>query len=190
MSQLLLDARRLSAFYGQTQALFELDLSVISGGITTLLGANGAGKTTTLRALCGMIRATGEIEFLDDCKFPLNLQRGALVLHAIAMDHAFARPIAQKVHLRLLIWSGIVGEFVAEIFQRELQARGQLRGIGDGFWKIRKKRAHLQRRFQVAFAVAGKKAAGIREHAMMAQACEDIQNFALRGQRVTNAIGG
>ena len=31
------------------------------GGVTTLLGANGAGKTTTLRALCGMVRATGEV---------------------------------------------------------------------------------------------------------------------------------
>ena len=27
------------------------------------MGANGAGKTTTLRALCGMVRTTGEIRF-------------------------------------------------------------------------------------------------------------------------------
>jgi len=59
----LLDARNLSAFYGHTQVLFGLDLSVADGGITTLLGANGAGKTTTLRALSGMIYATGEIRF-------------------------------------------------------------------------------------------------------------------------------
>jgi len=59
----LLDARNLSAFYGHTQVLFSLDLSVADGGITTLLGANGAGKTTTLRALSGMVYATGEISF-------------------------------------------------------------------------------------------------------------------------------
>ena len=29
----------------------------------TLLGANGAGKTTTLRALCGMVRTSGDIRF-------------------------------------------------------------------------------------------------------------------------------
>ena len=29
----------------------------------TLLGANGAGKTTMLRALCGMVRTSGEIRF-------------------------------------------------------------------------------------------------------------------------------
>src|ERR1700726_4393967 len=31
--------------------------------MTTLLGANGAGKTTTLRAICGMVRSTGDIRF-------------------------------------------------------------------------------------------------------------------------------
>jgi branched-chain amino acid transport system ATP-binding protein len=59
----LLETRGLCAFYGDTQALFGLDLAVEEGGITTLLGANGAGKTTTLRSLCGMVRIRGEIRF-------------------------------------------------------------------------------------------------------------------------------
>jgi branched-chain amino acid transport system ATP-binding protein len=63
MTAMLLEASGLCAYYGATQALFGLDLSVEAGGITTLLGANGAGKTTTLRALSGMVRATGEIRF-------------------------------------------------------------------------------------------------------------------------------
>ncbi|HYS47280.1 MAG TPA: ABC transporter ATP-binding protein [Xanthobacteraceae bacterium] len=63
MTATLLEANALCAFYGATQALFGLDLAVEAGGITTLLGANGAGKTTTLRALSGMVRATGEIRF-------------------------------------------------------------------------------------------------------------------------------
>jgi branched-chain amino acid transport system ATP-binding protein len=60
---MLLEARGLCAFYGATQVLHGLDLTVAAGGITTLLGANGAGKTTTLRALCGMVRRTGTIRF-------------------------------------------------------------------------------------------------------------------------------
>jgi len=59
----LLETRGLCAFYGDTQALFGLDLAIKEGGITTLLGANGAGKTTTLRSLCGMVRTRGEIRF-------------------------------------------------------------------------------------------------------------------------------
>ena len=40
--------------------------SVEEGGITALLGANGAGKTTTLRAVCGMIRRRGTVNFAGE----------------------------------------------------------------------------------------------------------------------------
>lgn len=59
----LLDVKNLKAFYNQTQALHDVSFSLEEGGITTLLGANGAGKTTTLRALCGMVRTEGSIQF-------------------------------------------------------------------------------------------------------------------------------
>jgi len=61
MSQPILEARGLAAFYGPIQALFGLDFVVEDGGVTALLGANGAGKTTTLRALSGLIRREGDI---------------------------------------------------------------------------------------------------------------------------------
>jgi branched-chain amino acid transport system ATP-binding protein len=61
MSNQLLSAKNLSAYYGPTQILYGLDFQMAEGGITTLLGANGAGKTTTLRALCGMVRTGGDI---------------------------------------------------------------------------------------------------------------------------------
>jgi branched-chain amino acid transport system ATP-binding protein len=53
----------LKAFYGQSEIVHGIDLSVEEGGMTVLLGANGAGKTTTLRAICGMVRSEGEILF-------------------------------------------------------------------------------------------------------------------------------
>jgi branched-chain amino acid transport system ATP-binding protein len=43
-----------------------LDFALETGAITALLGANGAGKTTTLRALCGMVKAQGEIRFAGE----------------------------------------------------------------------------------------------------------------------------
>ncbi len=57
----LLEARGVTAGYGETDVLHGLDFAVEEGGVTALLGANGAGKTTTLRALCGMIRRAGTI---------------------------------------------------------------------------------------------------------------------------------
>ncbi len=59
----LLETRRLKAFYGPIQVLHGLDIAVEQSGITALLGANGAGKTTTLRALCAMVRREGAISY-------------------------------------------------------------------------------------------------------------------------------
>jgi len=59
----LLKASGLHAAYGLTKVLHGLDFAMEEGSITTLLGANGAGKTTTLRALCGMVRTEGEVQF-------------------------------------------------------------------------------------------------------------------------------
>ena len=61
MSDILLQVRGLHAQYGPTKVLHGLDFDVKAGGITTILGANGAGKTTTLRAVCGMVKAQGEV---------------------------------------------------------------------------------------------------------------------------------
>ena len=58
----LLEARKLCAYYGPTQVLFDVDFALEPGQITAILGANGAGKTTTLRAICQMVRTTGSLE--------------------------------------------------------------------------------------------------------------------------------
>ena len=57
----ILEVEDLRAFYGPVEALHGIDFSIPEGGVAALLGANGAGKTTTLRAISGIIRATGSI---------------------------------------------------------------------------------------------------------------------------------
>jgi len=59
----LLEVQDLRAHYGWTEVLHGVSFAVEEGGITTILGANGAGKTTTLRAVCGMVRTSGQIRF-------------------------------------------------------------------------------------------------------------------------------
>ena len=61
MADMLLEAKKLCAFYGPTQVLFDVDFAIEIGKVTTILGANGAGKTTTLRALCQNVRTTGSM---------------------------------------------------------------------------------------------------------------------------------
>jgi branched-chain amino acid transport system ATP-binding protein len=59
----ILEAKGLHAAYGQVRVLHGIDFVVNTGGVTALLGANGAGKTTTLRAICGMVRSTGDLMY-------------------------------------------------------------------------------------------------------------------------------
>ena len=62
----LLEVKNLNAWYGATQALFDVSFELKQGGITTILGANGAGKTTTLRSMCQTVKTSGEVVFLGD----------------------------------------------------------------------------------------------------------------------------
>ena len=60
----MLDVSNINVFYGETQALFSVSLSVREGEVLALLGANGAGKTTVLRSILGLTRAQqGDICF-------------------------------------------------------------------------------------------------------------------------------
>jgi branched-chain amino acid transport system ATP-binding protein len=60
----MLDVAAIDTFYGETQALFSVSLSVRPGEVVALLGANGAGKTTVLRSILGLTRARrGDIRF-------------------------------------------------------------------------------------------------------------------------------
>ncbi|HEY8313283.1 MAG TPA: ABC transporter ATP-binding protein [Candidatus Baltobacteraceae bacterium] len=60
----MLEVRDLDVHYGGIAALRGVRLRVDEGEIVTLLGANGAGKTTTLRAISGLVPASGgEVRF-------------------------------------------------------------------------------------------------------------------------------
>ena len=60
----MLEVRAIDTFYGETQALFDVSLSVGDGEVLALLGANGAGKTTVLRSILGLTRPRrGDISF-------------------------------------------------------------------------------------------------------------------------------
>jgi branched-chain amino acid transport system ATP-binding protein len=55
----VLEVEKLSVFYGDHQALFDVNLVVNSGEMVSLLGANGAGKTTSINTISGMVRPKG-----------------------------------------------------------------------------------------------------------------------------------
>ena len=60
----MLRVRDLEAFYGPSQALFGMELSINAGEVVTLMGRNGMGKTTTVHAIMGLMPARrGVVEF-------------------------------------------------------------------------------------------------------------------------------
>lgn len=60
----MLEANKLSSFYGEFQALHEVSLRVDDGEFVVAFGPNGHGKSTLLRTICGLhTPASGSIKF-------------------------------------------------------------------------------------------------------------------------------
>jgi branched-chain amino acid transport system ATP-binding protein len=66
MAEPLLSLDAIETFYGRSQVLFGLSLSIGPGEMVTLMGRNGMGKTTTVRSIMGLTPARGgHIRFAD-----------------------------------------------------------------------------------------------------------------------------
>jgi branched-chain amino acid transport system ATP-binding protein len=50
----MFEAQGIDVFYGTSQILFDVSVSVVEGQTMALLGRNGAGKSTTLKAIAGI----------------------------------------------------------------------------------------------------------------------------------------
>ena len=50
----MLEVDDIASFYGESQALFGVSLTVAEAEVVTLLGRNGMGKSTTIRAIMGL----------------------------------------------------------------------------------------------------------------------------------------
>jgi len=62
-STTLLEVENLQAFYGKSQVLHGVELSVGRGEIVSLLGRTGVGRSTTAKAIMGLVDRTGSVRF-------------------------------------------------------------------------------------------------------------------------------
>src|SRR5262249_53832135 len=62
----LLETHRLTAFYGDFQALYGIDLELDAGETLAIIGANGAGKSTFLKTVTGLLPTEPGSVVLDD----------------------------------------------------------------------------------------------------------------------------
>jgi branched-chain amino acid transport system ATP-binding protein len=59
----MLALKDLHAFYGKSQVLHGVDIDVRGGEIVALLGRNGSGRSTTVKAVMGLVRSTGSVNW-------------------------------------------------------------------------------------------------------------------------------
>lgn len=63
----MLEIRDINTYYGETQVLFDVSLSVEQGEVVSLVGRNGMGKTTTVKSILNLATVkSGTIEFNGD----------------------------------------------------------------------------------------------------------------------------
>lgn len=80
----MLELSSVSSWYGPTQVLFDVSLTVPAGQKLAVVGTNGAGKTTLLRSLLGLVRSRGEIRWegrrLDGLPCHRRVRRGGIAV--------------------------------------------------------------------------------------------------------------
>ena len=64
MANPLLSVSDLNVFYGEAQALWDVNFEVYEGEVFSIIGSNGSGKSTILKTLSGLLRpSAGQLEF-------------------------------------------------------------------------------------------------------------------------------
>jgi urea transport system ATP-binding protein len=62
----LLKVEKLNQFYGESHTLWDVDLKVLTGSCTCLMGRNGVGKTTLLKSIMGILPTASSSIIFDD----------------------------------------------------------------------------------------------------------------------------
>lgn len=105
----LLDVSGLTAGYGATSVLKDLNFKVAQGEVVAIIGRNGVGKTTLLRTLMGLIRHSQGIVRFDhqDVSNLKTYQRARLGIGYI--------PQGREVFPRMTVWENLkVGEMLQQ----------------------------------------------------------------------------
>jgi urea transport system ATP-binding protein len=73
----MLNISRLNHYYGASHTLWDLDLEVLRGSCTCLIGRNGVGKTTLLKCIMGLLSIhSGTIQLEGQDLVSLPAHRG------------------------------------------------------------------------------------------------------------------
>ena len=108
-----LEIKSLRAWYGASQALFDVNLKIKEGEVVALLGRNGMGKSTTIKSICGLINNfQGEINFSNISL--LGMPSYKIAQLGIGLVPEGRRAFSNLTVLENLIATSVEGEWTLE----------------------------------------------------------------------------
>lgn len=111
MSDMLVQARKLSLRYGPKVAVDEVSFDIPKGRVVGLLGHNGAGKTTLMKALVGLSAGSGSLQVLG---LAPARQRVALLESVCYIPDVAVLPRWARVGELITLMSGLHPRFSAD----------------------------------------------------------------------------
>jgi len=137
----MLEVRKLTVKYGSLTAVRDVDFSLETGQIVSLIGSNGAGKSTTLKAIMGMVPSSSGSILIDGDPIDQLAAAGRVGL-GIAMSPEGRRLFGRMtVRDNLLVGAYRISkkseinrsiEMVYSLFPRVKERRDQLAGSLSG----------------------------------------------------------
>jgi len=132
----MFEAKAVSAGYGRTQVLWDVDLQVGEQEIVALIGPNGAGKTTLLRALTGMVKVrSGTVVFRGETVQGRSIEQIAgLGISHVPEGRRLFSGLTVRDNLRLGGWRTHNTDIsrVVELFPRIGERLNQITGSMSG----------------------------------------------------------
>ncbi|TCL10277.1 amino acid/amide ABC transporter ATP-binding protein 2 (HAAT family) [Shimia isoporae] len=131
----LLTMSGVSAFYGPSQALFDVNLSVDQGEVVALMGRNGMGKSTTIKVICRLLQHRGGDVTLDGSNI------SGVPSYRVARMGVGLVPEGRRCFKDLTVYENLVAaarrgewdfELVTELFPRLKERRDQAAGTLSG----------------------------------------------------------
>jgi len=138
---LLINIEKISTFYGDLQALYEISFCIEEGEIVSIIGNNGAGKSTTLNTISGIFHPkSGTINFMGN-------QIEKLFSHQIVELGIVQIPEARHLFPRMSILENLqIGAFVS---RARMEKEKTIKYVFDLFPRLE------ERKYQFAGTLSG-----------------------------------
>lgn len=131
----LLTLSHVSAFYGQSQALFDVHLDIEEGEVLALMGRNGMGKSSTIKVICRLLKNRGGNVVFD------GQDIARLPAHRVARMGVGLVPEGRRCFTDLTVFENLIAaarrgpwdfDAVVKLFPRLAERRDQAAGTLSG----------------------------------------------------------